>query len=83
MIGKSIDGRISSKPTLRQRSRDNSKLTVFNCIIQDETSEIGVIAWDEVATKLFNKLKVGNCYRFSMYKVKEIANPAYRMTEHS
>ena len=83
-IGKSVDGRVSSKTTLRLRSRDNPNLTVFNFVIQDETAEINVVAWDEVATRLYDQLKVNNCYRVTMFKVKEItiANQAYKVTDH-
>ena len=52
--------------------------------MQDETAEINVVAWDDVAKKQYDLLQVGHCYRVTMFKVKEIAvaNQAYRVTEH-
>ena len=59
---------------MRQRSRENPNLTIFSFIMQDETAEIHVVAWDDVATKQYDLPKVGNCYRItiSLLKVKEI-----------
>lgn len=80
-----MDGRVRSKTTLRQRSREKDSLAVFSFVIQDETGKITVTAWDEVATRLYDAVAVGACYRLTMYKVKEVnmPNASYNLTDHA
>lgn len=55
-------------------------LEVFNFFIQDETGNVNVVAWDEIATENHEQITVGDCYLITMFRVKE-ANAAYRQTE--
>ena len=83
-IVRSLDGRVVSKTSLRYRNRENDSLSVFSFVIQDETGKINVVAWDGVATGVHDFVKVGECYRLTMFKTKEVAasNSLYRVVDH-
>lgn len=83
-IAAKVDGRVSSKTPLKQRSRDNKSLTVFSFVVHDDTGDITVNAWDDVATGIYETVKVGRCFSLTMCKVKEvnIANQQYNATNH-
>lgn len=54
--------------------------TEFNFIVQDETGKVNIVAWDDVASDLYEPINIGDCYRVTMFRVKE-ANAAHKQSE--
>ena len=65
----------------KARVQKNKGLAVYSFVIQDESGEIKVTTWDDVASRVANIITVGDCFQFTTYRIKE-ANSTYRLTNN-
>jgi replication factor A1 len=76
-----IVGRVTSKTALRDCPEDEADCHVFSFDIQDQTGEIRVVAFDELAGVAFLEIDVDKVYRISSVSVR-LANKYFAALKH-
>ena len=77
-----IEGRVKSKTEVKDFRKGSEDEKLFTFIIYDESSEISVLAINDICETWYQYIEIGSCYRLTRLTAKS-ANQLYNKTGHA